>query len=192
MQYTTQSTTIPLLRSSFNTRSPRLLLLRLISFKTWFCYKSLLVKQMFINSFRGCAKWRNVAANLITSATDSSQYIMQKYLNRTLIYNYMYMDMQDRRLCESFIFFFIASYTSRRTIYHIKLINLHVHSFKTFQGFFYHAIYDFVRDGIRVYNVHQWNEYQTLYSIRSIRLESLGYMFNTMICLILHTVCNVQ
>lgn len=66
-----------------------------------------------------------------------------------------------------------------------------IHS-KLFKVFFYHAIYDFVRDGIWVYNVHQWNEYQTLYSIRSIRLESLGYMFNTMICLILHTVCNVQ
>lgn len=143
---------------------------------------------MFINSFRGCAKWRNVVANLITSATGTSQYIMQKYLYRTLIYNYMYI--QDRRLCA--FFFFIASYTSRRTIYHIKLINLHVHSFKTFQGFFYQAIYDFVRDSIRVYYVHQWNEYQTLYYVRSIRLESLRYMFNTMICLILHTVCNVQ
>lgn len=28
--------------------------------------------------------------------------------------------------------------------------------------FFYHAIYDIVRDGIWVYNVHQWNDYQTL------------------------------
>lgn len=54
--------------------------------------------------------------------------------------------------------------------------------------FFYHAIYDFVRDGIRVYNVHQWNEYQTLYSTRSIRLKSLLYMLNTMVCLILHNV----
>lgn len=99
MQHTTQSTTIFLLRSSFNTRSPRLLLLRLISFKTWFCYKSLLVKQMFINSFRGCAKWRNVAANLITSATcryfavDNAE--VSKQNSYVHLYNYVYK--QDRR-----------------------------------------------------------------------------------------------
>lgn len=87
------------------------------------------------------------------------------------IYNYIYI--QDRRLCASFIFF------------HCEL---HIEEKFTCAFIQNHAIYDFVRDGIRVYYVHQWNEYQTLYSIRSIRLESLLYMFTTMVCLILHNV----
>lgn len=97
-------------------------------------------------------------------------------------------------MCASFIFFFIARYTSRRNNFDIKLINLHVHSFKLFKVFFimqFMILLGMAYGYIMFINGMNIKHF-IINSIRSIRLESLGYMFNTMICLILHTVCNVQ